>query len=139
MWRGAEPHERAMNTRSALEVALGIAISLWGCNGRDTVTLADATVIDDGGSPFNFGDGGASPDVAGPTPPEALAPPAVDCDDAGACALLPSFCVDTRWLEYFDNGVCVDGGCQFKAQLHECNDECVDGGCVAPQLTAPAH
>lgn len=126
-----------MNTRNALEVAIAIAIASLGCNGRDTVTLADATVVADDASPFNFSDAWATPDVLGPTPPDALAPPAVDCDDAGACALPPSVCVDTRWLEYFDNGVCADGGCQFNVEWHYCDDHCADGGCAFYHSTLP--
>ncbi len=72
----------------------------------------------------------ATYDVPAPTP---LPPPEVACVlDAGdggvECPLLGSFCLNANTLEYFDNGVCVDGGCQFDALLHPC--VCQDGGCV---------
>ena len=78
-------------------------------------------------------------DAPGPTPPDAFPPPQVDCSDGGACPLPRSVCVDDQWLEYFDNGLCEDGGCSFDVKMTMCGQGlCFDGGCQLPHLTAPA-
>lgn len=93
-----------------------------------------------------IGDGAFHPPV-GPSssdPPDAVAPPTFPCADAGpdasACAPPPAVCVDDEWLEYFDNGKCVDGMCSFTPKLHWCYfrpGSCVDGVCHFPGVTAP--
>ena len=98
---------------------------------------ADATEPDDSSSDvasFSFGDAPYVYDVT-PGYPEPLPPPSVSCVDAGdagsVCPLPRSIC-DQSLLEYFDNGVCVDGGCRFDSHLTSCggSTSCVDGGCV---------
>lgn len=71
-------------------------------------------------------------------PPDAIAPPSVPCDDAGACMPPPSICATAQWLEYFDNGACNDGGCAFDVAFHLCDFGCWDGGCVPYHGTAPS-
>jgi hypothetical protein len=76
----------------------------------------------------------ASFDASSTGPPDAIAPPAVACVDAGdggaECPLPPSVCANSLWLEYFDNGTCVDAGCSFDVAFHVCNYGCWDGGCL---------
>lgn len=79
-------------------------------------------------------------DASGPSsPPDAIAPPTVACVDAGdggaECPLPPSVCANNVWLEYFDNGTCVDGGCSFDVAFHGCTFGCWDGGCLPYQGT----
>lgn len=81
-------------------------------------------------------------DVVTPLP-DAIPPPQVACvadaGDAGASCPLPrSICVDGQWLEYFDNGTCVDSGCTFDVAFHTCSYGCWDGGCVPFSGTAPS-
>lgn len=64
---------------------------------------ADATLV------FLDNDGATVPDTSAPDP---LPPPTFDCLDAGPdasrCPLPHSRC-EGAWLEYFDNGKCVNG------------------------------
>jgi len=98
--------------------------------------LPDVTSSDDAAScPFCEVDAGFY-DAPSPALPDALPPPQVDCTDAGMCPLPHSVCVDNQWLEYFDNGVCEDGGCSFDVKMKSCSGYCWDGGCQQ-SITAP--
>ncbi len=123
-------------------------ILLLGCDAASLndadATLMDATDESETGD-LVLGDGGYVP--ANPNPdvliPDVLIPaPAVACVDGGAdatvCPLPHSVCAGDL-LEYFDDGRCVDGGCAFRVNVHECSLQgtCVDGGCVQPHHTAP--
>jgi len=132
-----------MGRRSRL---LAIVFAISGCDSPETHVLADATVgpaEDSCVGPFcnfNFADAASSGDGSYATP-DALPAPPVDCvldagDGGAVCPLPVSFCIDQTWLEYFDDGVCVDGGCEFQAHLRGC-DICEDAGCIN-QETAPA-
>src|SRR5450755_2571633 len=117
-----------------------IAAAIVGCNGAVIAPGIDASSTDaTDDSTLWFGDVASKPDVSYPGPPDALPPPQFDCGDAGdaaaTCPLPPSFCIDGTWLEYFDDGVCVDGGCQFTAHTHQCYLVCFEGGCEGPSLT----
>lgn len=102
----------------------------------DATTSADSLF---GDCPFCT-DATYSYDAPQPVPPDALPPPDEPCDDAGACALPHSECVTSSWLEYFDNGTCVDGGCTFDVKMMACPYGCWDGGgCVThPPSTDPS-
>lgn len=117
-----------------------IAAAIIGCNGAAIVPGIDAGSIDaSDDSTFAFGDAAYKPEVSYPGPPDALPAPQFDCLDAGdaaaTCPLPSSTCASNDWLEYFDDGVCVDGGCQFTAHLHQCGYFCSEGGCEGPSLT----
>lgn len=122
--------------------ALVIVLTV-GCDNSSPVFDPDATTSDAGSEAtcgFCF-DGGAL-DVQQPTPPDAIAPPPVACVlDAGdggiECPLPRSICANNLWLEYFDNGVCADGGCSFDEAFKYCGYGCFDGGCIPYQGTAP--
>jgi hypothetical protein len=63
------------------------------------------------------------------------APPEVSCAaDASACDELPSsVCADETTVLYFNDGTCVDGGCQWKEKTMACfQGMCVQGGCTPP-------
>jgi len=128
--------------RSILAAVASAFALAWACDPSTPQSDLDGATADDAGSEqaaFSFDASWAPPQ---PQPPDAIAPPLVDCSDAGdagdagACPLPKSFCLDSSWLEYFDNGVCVDGGCQYEVHLYSCscfNDGCYTGG----GLTAP--
>lgn len=67
-------------------------------------------------------------------------PPTFPCLDAGpdasTCPLPRSVC-QGNWLEYFDDGKCVDEKCQFTVSARHCDWVCRDGGCLIEHLTAP--
>jgi hypothetical protein len=120
---------------------LYLLVFVCGCDAADfaeagvDAASSDGTLADVGST---FGDGYY--EVSQPGPPPPLPPPHVDCIDGGdagmTCPLPGSVCATGQWLEYFDNGVCVDGGCQFDTQMHQCVSTnggfsyCSDGGCV---------
>lgn len=84
-------------------------------------------------------DGATVPDTSTPDP---LPPPTFDCLDAGpdasTCPLPHSLC-EGEWLEYFDNGKCVGGKCQFTAALKQCYFGCFEAGCGHFHGTAPSQ
>ncbi len=112
-----------------------IAATIIGCNGAAIVPGIDASSTDASDeSQLSFDDGAYHPDVSYISgQPDALPPPQFDCLDAGSvaarCPPPPSICASSGWLEYFDDGVCVDGGCQFAAHVYECAYVCYEGGC----------
>lgn len=58
--------------------------------------------------------------------------------DAGVCGLPPSVCADNRWLAYFTNATCVEGGCRWDVAYRDCGAiGCVNHGCNL-NITAPA-
>ncbi len=110
-----------------------------GCSTRAIVDAGTESGVDAAGEasdcPFCF-DASPPPYDGAPNWPDAIAPPPESCDDAGMCALPPSICASPHALEYFDDAVCVDGGCTFTIKFAYC-DECVDAGCVIVQTTPP--
>jgi hypothetical protein len=121
-------------------VLVACAALMVGCNGAHPF---DAGAPDDATAADAFYDcpfcTDATYDVPQLGPPDALPPPDEPCDDAGACALPRSICANGEWLEYFDNGTCVDGGCTFDAKMVQCGWGCWDGGCGSrPPSTDPA-
>lgn len=116
-----------------------LLLPIIACTSHDSIDAGtpapDASAND--ATSFGFGDVGAY-DALGPVPPDALPPPQVDCTDAGMCPLPHSVCVNGDWLEYFDNGVCDDGGCNFEVKMTNCGvNNCLDAGCYVPHSTAP--
>lgn len=91
----------------------------------------DATLL------FLDNDGATVPDTSAPDP---RPPPTFDCLDAGpdasTCPLPHSLC-EGDWLEYFDNGKCVDGTCHFTAAVKQCFYRCFEAGCGSFHGTAP--
>ena len=129
-----------MSGRSRVVLAATIAIAACGRVAGDEQGLdaaKDATTKLDAAA--SFGDVNVTLD-AGPLVPEAAAPPLVTCVDAGdsstTCPLPPSTCLDGEWLEYFDNGICVDGTCRYDAVVMQCSYGCSGSGCVV-RLTTP--
>jgi hypothetical protein len=123
-----------------------VMVAVVGCDNPSPMLGPDATTAeagDDASCLFCFDgdlpDGQQPP----PTPPDAIAPPPVACvldaGDGGAeCPLPRSICADPKWLEYFDDGVCVDGGCTFQEAFQYCGpDGCFDGGCILTVTTPP--
>ena len=109
--------------------------ALGACSTRDAFDGGGAIdASDDAACAFcdaTFGDASV-PEVS---TPDVIPPPAVACvEDAGdggaECPLPPSVCASNVWLEYFDNGTCVDGGCSFDVAFHGCTFGCWDGGCL---------
>ena len=123
---------------------LALALALAACN--DTTPLPDggndaaSTGTDAGGFTIDAPNYDA-PQPPPPPVPDAAAPPPEACvqDGGPACPLPPSVCADTNYLEYFENGVCVDGGCQFDSKLFLCTAGCVHGACQNGGFTAPVH
>ena len=64
--------------------------------------------------------------------PVVPAPDAGSCaeEDASACALPPSVCVDDHWLAYFRDAVCVEGRCLWTVQYLQCGSACSGQGCI---------
>ncbi len=127
-----------MSRRSRVVVALTYVA--LGCGGReiaDAGTLLDATATDDVAAQ-GFDAASSSTDGA-LAPPDAVPPPTITCsdEDAGSCALPQSVCIDGQWLEYFDDGTCVDGGCHYDIVFYEC--ACGDAGCIHPPTTPHAR
>ena len=112
-----------------------LALLLAHCDGTPRDVIIAEPTIDATTCPFCGVD--APYEAAAPIPPDALPPPEIACDDAGACALPSSVCATANWLEYFDDGVCVDGGCVFQVKMNPCAYGCVDGGCVIEHSTVP--
>lgn len=51
------------------------------------------------------------------------------------CDLPPSVCADGRWIQYYVNGRCVNGWCQWDVRFLDCSPNgewmgCENGGCV---------
>ncbi len=128
-----------------------VLVGIAGCRSAelDVDAGSDAASADAAPLGFPLEDGGfldaIDPKPKGP--PDAAPPPIVPCGadaasdadaDAGACAIPASFCLDGRWLEYFETKGCVDGTCAFDAKLLSCKGYCADGGCVTWTMTAPA-
>lgn len=93
--------------------------------------------------PFELSDGWAPlrEAAAGPTPPDAIAPPIITCaEDGGAdvCPIPASLCANGAWLEYFESRGCQGTTCSYEPKLLHCySGRCSDGGCVIPQFTSP--
>jgi hypothetical protein len=128
---------------AALAVALVLALACDAALQSPATGAGDpaADAGGDDGDPSLFGDGYPGWDWYVPAVlPDALPPPTFPCLDAGAdasaCPLPHSVCVSETWLEYFDNGACIDGTCSFTPKLHSCL-LCADGGCVVIHSTAP--
>src|SRR5882672_10238161 len=69
------------------------------------------------------------PDAA-PPPFDAAPLRTMACgQDAGACMLPPSTCLDDRYLIYYTGGTCDHGTCQFTTNWLYCGAGCVNGGC----------
>jgi hypothetical protein len=117
---------------------VGLIVLLAHCDGTAREVIVAEPTID--ASPFfGFGDGSIPPyEAAVPVPPDALPPPNVACDDAGACTLPSSVCANAQWLEYFDDGVCVDAGCAYQVKMNLCVYGCFDGGCIIEHSTVPS-
>ena len=127
---GCYDSQMSRGCRALLAIA---ALALGACDAREVADAGAPDAAEDAAE-----DAGCAFCDAGPVqpgPPDALPPPQVACDDAGACPLPPSICADPQYLEYFDNGTCVDGGCEYDVALTSCPYGCVDGGCYGPQLT----
>jgi hypothetical protein len=75
------------------------------------------------------------PDSAPPPLPsvDAGPPPPMACgDDAGACQLPPSTCLDSNYLVYYTATSCDSGMCSYTPQVLYCEHGCVE------QPTVPA-